>query len=210
LDPSPRELDTDELQSEISDFLSEYANQSLDSLDVGGALDRMMEIIRRFRIILPARVSLLIKVLIMLEGTARKLSPAFSLAEILAPYQSKIMQRRLSPAYVFSKARRNVADWTRLVEMAPRELADILTQIKRGKFDVHLEHRKLDPVINRLVLCVLTAALFVGSSMILSSSVPPTLFDVSIVGALGCFCSFVMGFRLIYSIRVSGNIDSKS
>ncbi len=205
----PRELDTDELRSELGEFLSEFGTQSLDELDLGGALNRMMEIIRRFNIILPSRVSLLIKVLVMLEGTSRELSPTFNLAEVLQPYQSKILQRRMSPKRLLAKTRRNIADWTRLAEMAPRELADILTQMKRGKFDVHLEHRKLDPVINRLVMGVLTAAMFVGSAMILSSNVPPTAWGVSVVGAFGCICAFAMGFRLLWAIKRSGSIDSK-
>ncbi len=204
----PRDMDTDRLRSEIGDFLAEFGTQDLRGFDLGGALDRMMEIIRRFNIILPSRVSLLIKVLVMLEGTARELSPNFSLAEILQPWQEKITRRRLSPGRLLKKAKRNAADWSRLVEMAPRELADILSQVKRGQFDVHLEHRKLDPVVNRLVLGVLTAALFVGSSMILSSSVPPRLWEVSVPGAAGCAIAVFMGYRLMRAIRRSGNIDS--
>lgn len=205
----PRELSPDDLRREIGDFLAEYATQNLDELDLGGALNRMMEIIRDFNIVLPSRVSLLIKVLVMLEGTARALSPKFSLAEVLSPYQSRIVRRRLDPKRLFRKTKRSVQDWTRLAEMAPRELADILQQIKKGQFDVALEHRKLDSVTNRLVLGVLTAALFVGSAMILSSSVPPLIQGVSVMGALGCLISFSMGFRLVRAIQRSGNIDSK-
>lgn len=205
----PRELNPDDLRREIGDFLAEYATQNLDELDVGGALNRMMEIIRNFNIVMPSRVSLLIKVLVMLEGTARGLNPKFSLAEVLSPYQAKIVRRRLDPERLFRKAKRSAQDWTRLAEMAPREVADILQQIKRGQFDVNLEHRKLDSVTNRLVLGVLTAALFVGSAMVLSSSVPPLIQGVSVVGAVGCLFSLSMGFRLVRAIQRSGNIESK-
>ncbi len=205
----PQELDPDDLRSEIEEFLAEYGSQQLNELDLGGALNRMMEIIRRFKIVLPSRVSLLIKVLVMLDGTARGLSPKFSLAEIIKPFQAKIVSRRMAPERLFKKAKRNVLEWNRLIEIAPRDIADILTQVKRGKFDVHLEHRKLDSVVNRLVLGVLTAALFVGSSLILSNNVPPLIQGVSIFGALGCLISFSMGFRLVRAIQRSGNIESK-
>ena len=45
-----------------------------------------------------------------------------------------------------------------------------------GKFDVHLDHRGLEPSVNRLVLGMLTSALFLGSALILSTEVPPLLF----------------------------------
>ena len=37
----------------------------------------MTEIIRRYQIVLPTGIALLIKVLVMLEGTAKLLSPRF-------------------------------------------------------------------------------------------------------------------------------------
>lgn len=205
----PKELDFNLLRSEIDEFLAEYASQNLNDFDLGGALNRMMEIIRRYKIILPARISLLIKVLVMLEGTARELSPKFNLAEIIQPYQAKIVRRRLSPGRLFKKAQRNIMDWNRLIEMAPREFAEILTQVKSGRFDVHLEHRKLDAVTNRLVLGILSAALFIGSSQMLSSGVPPLIRGVSVVGALGCVAAVYLGFRLVRAIQRSGNIISK-
>ena len=205
----PRELDRDDLRRDIEDFLADYGSQKLDELDLGGALNRMMEIIRDFKIVLPSRVSLLIKVLVMLEGTARGLSPKFSLAEILRPYQINIVRRRLAPDRVFQKAKQYTKDWMRLAEMAPRELADILVQLKRGQFDVHLEHRKLDSVANRVVMGVITAALFVGSSLILSFDVPPTIRGISVFGATGCLVACGMGYRLVRAIQKSGNIISK-
>ncbi len=205
----PRDLDQDGLRSEIDEFLAEFATQKLDEFDLGGALNRMMEIIRKYNIVMPSRISLLIKVLVMLEGTARGLNPNFSLAEILEPYKTKIVQRRMAPGRLLKKAKRNILDWNRLIEMAPRELADILGQIKRGRFDVNLEHRKLDAVTNRMVMGILSAALFVGSSMILSNNVPPLLFGVSVIGAIGCLVGVVMGFRLVRAIQRSGNVISK-
>jgi ubiquinone biosynthesis protein len=205
----PRELDTDELRYELGEFLAEYGIQSLDEIDLGRALNRMMEIIRKFKIILPSRVSLLIKVLVMLEGTARELSPKFDLIQILKPYQVKILQKRIAPGRLFKKTRRNMMEWGRLMEMAPRELVDILSQIKRGKFDVNLEHRKLDSVINRLVMGILSAALFVGSSLILSLKVPPLIKGASIPGFLGCVCAVFMGATIVREIWRSGNNSQK-
>ncbi len=204
----PRDLDTDEFRIELGEFLAEYGTQNLDEFDLGGALNRMMEIIRKFNIILPSRVSLLIKVLVMLEGTARELSPKFDIIQILRPYQSKIIRNRMAPERLLKKAKRNIMDWNRLIEIAPRDLTDILSQIKRGKFDVNLEHRKLDSVANRLVMGILTAALFVGSSLILSFKVPPLVESVSVIGVLGCTGAVFMGFFLIREIRRSENSGS--
>lgn len=154
----PPDFDDNRMRADVEEFLVEYSGQSLRDFDLSGALNGMTAIIRNYGIILPARVSLLIKVLVMLEGTSRNLSADFSLAELLEPWQAKAMQRRLSPQRVFGRLQNAWSDWSRLGEALPRDLSDILTQIKRGRFDVHLEHRRLEQTVNRLVLGILTAA----------------------------------------------------
>src|SRR5581483_10952033 len=75
----PRTTDTSALAADVSDFLSYYGSQTLGQLQLGAALTEMTDIIRKHELILPSRVSLLIKVLVMLEGTARQLNPTFNL-----------------------------------------------------------------------------------------------------------------------------------
>ena len=113
---------------------------------------------RRYEIVLPAPMALLLKVLVMLEGTAQRLQPDFSLMEVLEPYQRKIVSRRLSPARQLRKAKRLAYEMQQLAEVVPRRLRDILQQVQSGRFDVHLDHRGLEPSVNRLVLGLLTSA----------------------------------------------------
>ena len=113
---------------------------------------------------------MLIKVLVMLEGTARLLEPNFSLMELIQPYQKKMLRRRLSPARQMRKVRRIYSEVEQLAEVLPRRLRDILQQVESGKFDVHLDHRGLEPSVNRLVLGMLTSSLFLGSSLLISQT----------------------------------------
>src|SRR4029077_20747999 len=66
---APADLDRDALRTEIGTFLAEYAGQSVRDVDLSEALHRVMEVIRRFRIMLPVEAALLLKTLVMLEGT---------------------------------------------------------------------------------------------------------------------------------------------
>ena len=60
--------------------------------------------------------------------------------------------RRLSPRRKIRKLRRFYAEIGHLIEVLPQGLIDIMEQVQSGKFDVHLEHRGLEPSVNRLVL----------------------------------------------------------
>lgn len=205
----PPELERRTLQAEVGEFLADYAGQSLDSFDLSGALNGMVDIIRRYQIILPTSCSMLLKVLVMLEGTSRQLDPGFSLAELIQPYYAKAIQRRFSPKKLMHKAQRRGRDWDRLIEAAPRDLADILDRVKRGTFDVNLEHRRLETTINRLVLGILSAALFIGSTQLWSRAAPPVIAGVSVFGALGYALAAFLGYRLLVAIKRSGDIGLK-
>jgi ubiquinone biosynthesis protein len=205
----PAELDQAGLSVEVTDFVSQYANQPLEDFQLSAALNDVTEIIRRYRIMLPARVALLLKVLVMLEGTTRQLSPKFNLIEVIRPYKKKMVWRRLSPLRRAKKLRRMMRELEVLAEIAPRGLIDILEQVQSGKFHVHLDHRGLEPSVNRLVLGLLTSALFLGSSLLLSMNVPPLIRGVSVLGAIGCAVSLFLGLRLLRAINKSGHLDRR-
>jgi ubiquinone biosynthesis protein len=201
----PSDLDEDRLRTDIDEMMAEFAEVKLTDFDLSGALNRMTQIIRTYGIILPSRVSLLLKVLVMLEGSSRHLSPTFSLVELLQPYRMQIVHRRWSPKRLRRRAQRMFQDWQRFAEMLPSEMSDILQQVKRGRFDVHLEHRRLETTVNRLVMGLVVAALFMGSSQLWSNSVPPLLYGVSIPGSLGCFIAVTLGIRLLQAVKHWGN-----
>ncbi len=200
---TPPELDRDELRSEIGDFLADYVGQSMADFDTAGAMTRLLEAIRGFHIIMPSSFGLLLKTLVTLDGTSRLLTPNFSLASMIKPYYKKAIKRRLRPKRLLSEVHRSYRDWKRLADALPRDLTDIIARVRKGTFEVQLEHRRLEGTVDRLVTGLLTAALFVGSAMMWSTAAPPTFKGVSLFGATGCVLAFWMGFRLSRTIRKS-------
>jgi len=207
---TPPGLDRSTLGLDVADFVAHYGSQSLDHFDLSGALTELTEMIRRYNIMLPARIAMLVKVLVTLEGTSRLISPNFSLVEVMAPYQKKLLWRQFSPTRRLRKFRRLYSEMEHLVSSLPRGVSDILEQVQSGKFDVHLDHRGLEPSVNRLVLGMLASALFLGSSLMISQDVPPLMFgQISALGAAAGVLSFALGLRLWRAISKSGRLDQR-
>jgi ubiquinone biosynthesis protein len=214
----PPQLDETALRTDAADFVSHYANQPLDQFNMSSALTEMTEMIFRYKILLPAQVGMLLKVLITLEGTSKLLHPTFNLMEVMRPFQRQALLRRWSPAQRLRKMRRVYLEFEHLAGVLPRRLLDIFEQVQTGKFDVHLDHRGLGPSVNRLVLGMLASALFLGSSLMLSRQVPPLLFttttfmglhNISLLGASGCVVSVLLALRLLRAIGKSGHLDRR-
>ena len=227
----PSDLDDAALSNDIADFVGQYSTQNVSHFDMSGALKDFVTVVRQYKITLPAEASLLIKVLVTLEGTGRMLAPDFSLMEIMKPFQRMLILKRLSPTRQMRKMRRFYLEVEQLVDALPTRLTNILEQVQSGSFDVHLVHRRLGPTANRLVVGLMTSALFLGSSLMLSYKVPPILFptevmgpkgqivrtlpwhgvmDLSAIGLAGVIVSLLMGLRLMWAIRKSGNLDERS
>ena len=215
---TPPGLDETALRTDLAEFVSHHANRSVENFDLGSALREMVEMIFRYRIMLPPQLSMLIKTLITLEGTAKLLSPTFSIMEVMQPFQRRAMLRRLSPARRLKKMQRVYMEFEHLATVLPRRLIDLIEQVQLGKFDVHLDHRGLGPSVNRLVLGLLASALFLGSALMLSQKVPPLLFqeptmmgmqDISLLGLAGCSVAILVSLRLLRAIGKSGHLDPR-
>jgi len=205
----PAELDRASLSVDLADYIAHYGSQSFESLDLSTSVNELLDLIHRYRISLPARMAMLLKALVTLEGTGKLLSPKFSLLDVVKPYRKKMLLRRLSPGRQIRKLRRLSWDVRHLLDVLPRGLGEIVEQMQAGKFDVHLDHRGLEPSVNRLVLGMLASALFLGSSLMISRDVPPKLFGVSVLGAAGMLMSIFLGLRLWHAINKSGHLDRK-
>jgi ubiquinone biosynthesis protein len=199
----------DQLRADLVDFVAEYTGQSIGELDLSGALNSLTDIIHRHGIVLPPELSLLLRTLVLLEGTSQIVSPQFSLAEVIQPYYRKAIGRRFSPQRLFVRFQRTYRDWDRLIQTLPRDLNETLSRIRSGQFHLRVDHRHLDPVVNRLVLGIMTASLFLGSSLLWSMKAPPMVAGVSVFGAAGYLLSMYLGWRLFRAIRKSGNVSPK-
>ncbi len=209
LGSAPPSTPRDQLRADLTDYVADYVGQSIHDMDLGGALSSLFEIIRRYNITLPPSITLLLRTLVELEGTLQPLSPDFSMVEVFHPYFTNMSRRRLSVPRIVGRLQRGYRDWERLLQCLPSDLEDVLKRVRDGTFSVLLDHRHLDPVINRLVLGVITAALLVSSSLLWSMKAPPTVADVSVFGSAGYLVAAYLGWRLLRAIKKSGDIDSK-
>jgi ubiquinone biosynthesis protein len=63
---------------------------------------------------------------------------------------------------------RSYRDWDRLVKVLPGSLADVLSGLRGETFELKLSHHRLEESVHRSVIGILSAALFLGASQLLS------------------------------------------
>lgn len=205
----PIYCDQDLLTTQIEDFIEDHLYLSLKEFDMSKAINQSIEIIQLHHIILPANISLLLRVLAMFEGTARMLAPAFNLTDLFQDYYPKIVMKRFSPEVLLKKMTKNIRHWERVVDITPKVLLKSLKNAQKGNFKINMEHHNLETPINNLVKGLLSSALFLGSSMIVSSRIPPLVGEFSIVGLLGMVVSIFLGYRFLLKNKKKENQDNE-
>ena len=202
----PSSLDRESLELAAANFIDDYAAEPIETWSFSAVSGDLLTIIRRHRIHLPAEVALLLRTLIVLEGTARLLHPAFSLGEVLKPQGRRLLGYKLAPRHFGRRLRRTLREWDRLAETLPRDLSDIAHRLRMGTFDVHLQHRRLDTTANRLIYGVLSAALIIAASLLWSSGTPPSFRGMSVLGTACGVAAAFLTIRLLRSVKRSGGL----
>ncbi|MEM9588792.1 MAG: AarF/UbiB family protein [Planctomycetota bacterium] len=212
---APPTLDESALSVDVADFVGTYSRQNLGQFDLTGALNDLSGLLHSHHIKLPNQSALLLKMLISLEGTLREIGARFDSLDVVRGFMRKSMLRRLSPRRRLRQARRIYLEAENLLETAPDEVLSLLQQARKGEAKIMLEHMRIGPTVNRLVLGLMASAVFLGSSLMLAFKVPPVLFsdqtvlgirELSLIGLLGVSGSFAVMMRLLLAIQRSGHL----
>ncbi|MGD0769613.1 MAG: AarF/ABC1/UbiB kinase family protein [Tepidisphaeraceae bacterium] len=198
---APPNLDRGGLSADLMEVFAQYGSQAVDKFDIGGALTSVTRIMHEYNLFMPSRLSMLIKCLIILEGTAKGLNASFNLAELLEPFRRQFVLQQFSPQTWLRKAKRLRRDWEMLAESIPRGFNNLLEQLQSGHFAVRIKHPPLETSVNRMVYGLCTSALLLASALLWIHQVPPTIHGISILGAAGYLVAAFLATRVLWLIR---------
>jgi ubiquinone biosynthesis protein len=202
---APANLDRGGLSADLTEVLDQYSAQAVGQFDVGGALTAVTHILHDYKLVMPSRLSMLIKCLIVLEGTAKGLNASFNLAELLEPYRRQFVLQQFSPETWLRKAKRLRRDWVLLAESVPRGFTNLLEQLQSGDFAVRIKHPPLETSVNGLVYGLCTSALLLASALLWIHEIPPTIRGQSILGASGYMVAAFLTTRILWLAHLSAN-----
>lgn len=199
--------DRDAFRHAIGEFIAFEAQAFVGRAQIGRILEELTRVLRRYHLELAPRLSLLLKALATIESTGRALDPELDMAPILRPYIERVLSSQFRPRHVRMEVQEQLGMLLRLVREMPRDLEQIVRMLRRGQFKVRLNHEglhdftnTLDRASNRLTFGIITAALIVGSSLLIHAGE-----GHETLGLLGYLAAGVLGVALLVSIIRSRN-----
>lgn len=203
----------EELEYEVSELMQEYIGRTIAKIDISEVLDRLLRIMAIHQLRMMPGFYLLVKSIVTIQGVALKLDPKFNMMEHLEPFVKKMVREQYSISNMISDGSEAASDLLHLVRDLPTETRELIQMVKSGQIKFEFEHRglepaslKIDQVVNRMVFGIVLASLIIGSSIVILSNIPPTLYGLPVIGLAGFLAAGVMGFWLLISILRHGRM----
>lgn len=205
------DIDTEILTNEIGTFVDQYRGIPLKQINFGAMLSDLVTILREHGLSLPADLALLIKAFITLEGLGRQLDPDFDIAGVAAPMLESEQLAHATPVAIAKRGLRTLNSTLGLIAGLPQDLRYILRSARRGKLQLQIDviplrqfGERLDRAASRLALSVVTAALIIGSAIVMTVEKGNVLPGGISFGKLGFIAASVSGVWLLISIWRGG------
>ncbi|MFT3799835.1 MAG: AarF/UbiB family protein [Burkholderiaceae bacterium] len=199
-------VDETRLLADIDAFVDQYRGIPLRQYRLSKMLSEAASILREHGLVLPPDLVLMVKAFISLEGLGRQLDPDFDMATQMTPYLEQVLMQRHRPAALARRGWRALGDAVTLLSRAPRDLRQLLRSARSGRLHMQIEitslkafGEQIDRASNRLTLGVVTAALIVGSSIVMHAG-GEVGSKVRWLGILGFVAAAFGGFWILVSI----------
>jgi ubiquinone biosynthesis protein len=152
-------------------------------------------------------LSMVIKALITVEGSARILFPELDVMSEAEPHIRDLAANRYSTGHIWQRLRSNLSSLWGLQRHLPESVSSIIKQTERGNLAIQFKHKNLDifqkvleSSFNRLTLGIVLGAMIIGSSMIITTGVKPWLFGFPALGIIGYLIAAMIGLWLVIII----------
>ena len=202
-----------ELRADLFDLMDRYVGVSLKDLRLQNLVQDFIRIISFHQIRFLPDFMLLLRVLISVEGTARKLDPSFDFFNHAAPLVQKLAEKRFSPEQLQKIVSSQLREVSSLLEIVPGATRDILKKLSRGRLRFEFEHlgldlfsKNLDRIANRISFTMVVSAIIIASSLIMSADNGFKVFGYPLLGIIGYVLAGGLGTWLAIAILRSGKM----
>jgi ubiquinone biosynthesis protein len=206
--------DTRVLQRELRDAFGALGGPLWREHSLAEIRTRNLEAARRGRVVLPGEIAQLFQSLVEVEKLGRiGNAGSRNATESAAEAAGELISRFRDPRYVAARTVRKLVQGDTYAEY-PRQLYNLLNELKDGEIEVVFRHRGLDDLIskvdilaNRLVFAFLIAALIISSSLLgIFSESGVRVLGMSILGLIGFVIAALLGLLLLVGIVRSGRL----
>jgi ubiquinone biosynthesis protein len=164
---------TMKLRRDIQRFIDRYVDRSMSELSFTELSEELFGLSRRHQLTMPSQIALLLKTLIMTEGTGRLLDPDLDIFGIARPYANQALRQQYSPYTMAQQAASHARDLAETSIELPDQLATGLQRLNAGKLRIQTHEQELRRLAaaqigaaNRIAVALVLGALIISIGLL--------------------------------------------
>ncbi len=176
---------------EVEELIQDYHAQAADKANMADLFNRLLGLVHKYKIRMPADYFLLSKSLVTIEGVGRRLDPEMSIIAELTPHINQTLADEMNPLEILKRLAAGARDTFALLEALPRDLREIISKIKKGEVKVTVDHEGLGDLTKRIEFTgsliakgFLSGSVLLSASMLIAVRFPPLYKHYSIPGTV--------------------------
>lgn len=201
-------IDHTKLYSDMEEFLNKYGKMDLGNMDLAQIMEELMSLAREHHISLPKGMSMLSRGALTLEGVLATLSPEINLLQIMANHMSAEILHDFDWKKELIGGGRSIYESAHKAVDIPAQVSDLLRLGVKGQTKLNLEWigssqplAKIDDMVNKVVKCILAASLFIGSCLLCTTDIQPSVQGIPLLGLLGVAAALGMFVWVLWDMR---------
>lgn len=200
-------VDHARLYDDVAALMNQYGDLDFEHLRAGEVARNILMVLKSSNIAVPHGFSMFARGVMVMEGVMLKCCPQVNFSEIFAKGLRVSMKKDFSWLAELEKFKRESYVLMKKSMQLPEQISDILRMTMSGQTKVNLDLtgsqeplQKLDQMINRMIMAIISAALLLGSSTICTTQMEPKLMEIPLLGVLGYLAAMLLCSKLLWSI----------
>ncbi len=199
------EVDHGRLLDRLGRLLAAYATVNLSEIDVGRALMDVFDVLRTQNLAMPPSFTLLARGMVTIEGVLVDIAPDASVIGIIADH---LRRRERTANALEAKAREALSTALTSFDATlrlPTQASHTLDMVNRGQVSVGADlHMPTDAlaalysVSGTVAMALISAGLFVGSSLLAQTNMHPQFLGVPFLAVFGYLGAFVLAAYVVW------------
>lgn len=194
-------------RAEVGHLVARYSGVTLKELPFGLIVRDLLVLCVRNDIQIPPEMVLLGKTLLNLEPMCRKLDPDMDPVSTMKDAAMRLLEEQIRRDISTERLMALLLELRSILNDVPLSARRVLTQLANNELRIGIEVEKAEQmqvavrdVANRITLGVITAALIMGSALLVRVGAGLKIFDLPIISFLGFLLAAGLGIYVVFQI----------
>ena len=200
-------VDHIQLYDDVAALMAQYGDLDFEHLKAGEVARKILMVLKSNNIAIPHGFSMFARGVMIMEGVMTRCCPQVNFSEIFAKGLRVSMEKDFSWLAELNKFKRDSYMLMKKSMQLPEQISDILKMTLSGQTKVNLDLtgsqeplQRLDSMINKMIMAIISAALLLGSSTICTTQMEPKIMEIPLLGVLAYLAAMVLCSKLLWSI----------